>query len=414
MNNAILLVTAVAIRNAGGDLQIDDQTYEGLRHWSAHFDKVTYVGLEEQRARGEDSSVTWKSLAPLTQAGKLNVLALPVGYRISSHIRHHRNIRRRLGELISQHQYLCFSLGALFGDWGAIASLEADAQGRKFAVWFDRVEHVVQRVTLPSMPLKRRLKTTVMLPFMKAYHEHLIRRAAVGIFQGRDCFDYFRSHSANPKLVYDTHTKEHHLISAPDLERKLERIRSGAPLRFAYAGRAAAMKGPEDWIETLVALHGRGVAFEAHWYGDGPSLPAMREQVVRAGLSDVIHLHGHVGDREYLLSELRASDIFLFCHKTPESPRCLIEALVSGAPLVGYHSAYADGLIENHCGGMLTPVGDVSALVREIVRLNAARPALEAMVRQAAISGRRFDEEAIYRGRAELMRTCLDPAAARA
>jgi hypothetical protein len=63
---------------------------------------------------------------------------------------------------------------------------------------------------------------------------------------------------------------------------------------------------------------------------------------------------------------------------------------------------------------MLTPVGDVSALVREIVRLNAARPALEAMVRQAAISGRRFDEEAIYRGRAELMRTCLDPAAARA
>ncbi|HEX2842501.1 glycosyltransferase [Hyphomicrobium sp.] len=409
MKNAILLVTHVALRNRGGVPHIDDQTFHGIERWLEHFDTVTYAGLDQSGDTGE-STVAWRSLAPLINTGRLNVLALPVGYRALDHVRHYGSVRSTLGDLIAQHQYLCFSIGALFGDWGAIAGLEAKKQGRPFAVWFDRVEHRVQLATLSSSSIKRQAKTLALLPAMKLYHEQLIRKATVGIFQGKDCFDYYKAHAANPQLVYDTHTKTSDLISDDDLERKTARILSGAPVRICYAGRAAPMKGPEDWIAALIALHRSGVAFEATWLGDGPSLPEMRNKVAQAGLSDVVHLRGHVSDRDQLLDQLRESDVFLFCHKTPESPRCLIEALVSGTPIVGYKSAYPEGLVEGFGGGSLTPVGDVPALVREIRQIDKERQTLKTLITQAAQSGRRFDEETVYRARAELIRDSLSRA----
>ncbi len=406
MKNAILLVTQVALRSRGGETYIDDQTYHGIERWLEHFHTVTYVGLDQSHDPGE-STVAWRSLTPLVDAGRLNLVALPVGYRTTAHLRHYKSVRNALSDLIARHEYLCFSIGALFGDWGAIAGLEAKKQGRPFAVWFDRVEHRVQLATLSSSSIKRQAKTLALLPAMKLYHEQLIRNATVGIFQGKDCFDYYKAHATNPQLVYDTHTKTRDLISDIDLEKKTARILSGAALRICYAGRAAPMKGPEDWIAALIALHRHGVAFEATWLGDGPSLPAMTEQVARAGLADLVHLRGHVSDRDQLLKQLRESDVFLFCHKTPESPRCLIEALVSGTPLVGYKSAYPDGLLEGFGGGRLTPVGDVQALVREIRQLDAERQTLATLIAQAARSGRRFDEETVYRARAELIRDSL-------
>jgi glycosyltransferase involved in cell wall biosynthesis len=412
MTDAILLVTQVALRNLNGELHIDDQTYEGLRHWCEHFGKVTYVGLAEP-SQGDGavaSGVAWRSLVPLMQSNRLTVLALPHGYRARDHLRHYKSTRRLLATLIAQHGYLCFSIGALFGDWGAVASLEANAQGRRFAVWFDRVEHKVQIATLSSASIKRRMKTIALLPAMKLYHDYLIRKAALGIFQGKDCFDYYRSHSRSPHLVYDTHTKAHHLIDASELERKIARVRSRAPLRITYAGRATTMKGPEDWIEALIALHRRGVAFEATWFGDGPSLSDMKQRVARAGLDHAIRLHGHVSDREQLLSHLRSSDVFLFCHKTPESPRCLIEALVCGTPLVGSRSAYPEGLLEGFGGGRLTPIGDIGAIVRELINIDEQRQTLETLIRQAAQSGQQFDEETLYRGRATLIRNGLNAA----
>lgn len=409
MKNSILLVTHVALRNRGGVPHIDDQTFHGIERWLEHFHTVTYVGLDQSHDPGE-STVAWRSLAPLVNAGRLNVLALPVGYRATDHMRHYKRVRSALSDLIAQQENLCFSIGGLLGDWGGVACLEAKKQGRRFAVWFDRVEHKVELATLSSASFKRRVKTIMLFPAMKLYHERLIRKAALGIFQGKDCFDYYRSQSSNPHLVYDTHTKAHHLIGADELERKIARVRSRAPLRISYAGRAAPMKGPEDWIEALIALSRQGVAFEATWFGDGPSLPDMKQQVARAGLEHVIRLHGHVSDREQLLSDLRASDVFLFCHKTPESPRCLIEALVSGTPLVGSKSAYPEGLLEGFGGGRLTPVGDVSALVRALRDVDEQRQTLELLIRQAAQSGRRFDEETLYRGRADLIRNGLGPA----
>ena len=410
-NDSVLLVTAVAIRTVNGERQIDDQTCEGLKHWCSEFAKVTYVGLVPNPDQADESSVTWRSLEPLINSGRLHVEVLPIGYRVTSHVRHQAAVRKLLGNLIEQHDYLCFALRSLFGDWGALGALEAQSRKRRFALWFDRVEHRVLLATLGSMPWKRQLKTIATVPLMKLYRERLIRRAAVGIFQGRDCYDYYCHNSADPQLVYDTHTKEDHFISDTDLEAKAKRVCAGAPLRIVYAGRAAPMKGPDDWIATLIALKRRGVAFDATWLGDGPSLAAMKAEADRAGLTDAVRFVGHVSDREVLLKTLRDSDLFLFCHKTPESPRCLIETLVSGTPFIGYESAYAAGLLDGREAGRLVKVGDTSSLVETVADLDGDRNKLLAMFRQSAALGRNFDETKIYRERAALLRRRLGPRA---
>ena len=58
----------------------------------------------------------------------------------------------------------------------------------------------------------------------------------------------------------------------------------------------------------------------------------MRDEVGRLGLGDVIELTGFVADRDLVIQRLRESDVMLFAHIEPESPRVLIEALMSACP----------------------------------------------------------------------------------
>ena len=64
-----------------------------------------------------------------------------------------------------------------------------------------------------------------------------------------------------------------------------------------------------------------------------------------------------------MLQHLKGADAFVFCHKTQESPRSLIEALACGLPLVGYHSEYASHLISEKCGGIFSPMDDIASVV---------------------------------------------------
>ena len=59
------------------------------------------------------------------------------------------------------------------------------------------------------------------------------------------------------------------------------------------------------------------------------------------GLGDVVSLPGFVSSRAKVMEFLRGIHVLVFCHRTPESPRCLVEALMSGTGILGYESDYA-------------------------------------------------------------------------
>jgi glycosyltransferase involved in cell wall biosynthesis len=386
---------------------IDDQTAQGLARWCENFATVSYAGIElPESDLTRYSSTNWVPIAGISNAERIQVFTMPNSYKIQDFFRNYKQGRARLAYEVARSQFLCFTLGALSGDWPAVAALESIKQHRKYAVWFDRVEHEVIRSDLSAMPLKRRVKEAVSLPIMQHYHRYLVRRSELGLFQGRDCYDHYSRFTNRGHCVYDTHTKKSDFIDNAILETKKADVLAGQALRIVYVGRAADMKGPFDWIEALSRLRDAGVAFTARWLGDGPLLKEMRALVAARNLMNLVELPGFVSSRESILGELKRSDVFFFCHKTPESPRCLIESLVCGCPILGYGSAYARDLAADG-GGEFVNVGDIQALTDRLMTLDQDRPMLASLIAASAKSGLRFDEEKVYRHRAGLIKSIL-------
>ncbi|MEE7457055.1 hypothetical protein MPAR168_19070 [Methylorubrum populi] len=406
---SVLLVTHVPLRRIGGRLCLDEQTCAGLERWGENFTRITFTGIDAGEGASADiqASAVWRPVADLACANRLTVIALPEAYRLLPFAQHYSSTRRRLAEAIRASRYLCYTLGSLAGDWGGVAALESIRQGRPYAVWFDRVEHAVIRRTSAGAPFRRRLKNALSLPLMVRYHHRLIARSALGLFQGRDTFGAYAPRARHPFCVYDTHTTRADLIPEEAVAEKAKTLLGGAPLNLVYVGRASAMKGPLDWLETLRLARGAGLRFTATWWGDGPMLGAMRARAEDLGLADCVALPGFEGDRERLLAAMRGAHLLLFCHLTPESPRCLIEALVCGTPLLGYASPYSEDLVARDGGGRLSAMDDPAALAAHLVALDGDRAGLATMVQAAARTGTRFDEETVYRERADLLRRYL-------
>lgn len=401
---SLLLVTHVALRTVNGRVLIDDQTAAGIAQWGRHFEAVTYYGIAEDPGARHNSSSTWVDLKDLPGTGNCILAALPNAYAIGRTMRAYRAVRAILADEIARHRHLCFTPGGLVGDWPSLGAHEAIRQKRAYAAWLDVCEPQVLRNALAGAPPLKRLLREVKLAAVERNIRHLLRHSTVALLQGRDTFDAYATLAPDPHCTYDTHTGLADRITPDALAGKIARIRSGAPLNILYVGRAAPMKGPHDWLDTLESLAAGGVRFRATWIGDGPDLPAMRARVAGSALAPMVELPGFEGDRARLLARMRESDIMLFCHKTPESPRCLIESLVSGSPIVGYGSAYPRGLVEARGGGVFVPQHDPAALAACIGALDRDRQAFGHLIADAAASGTLYNEDDVYAHRAGLMK----------
>jgi glycosyltransferase involved in cell wall biosynthesis len=215
--------------------------------------------------------------------------------------------------------------------------------------------------------------------------------------------------SPRPFLVHDIHLKPEDRIDAEAMREKARRVRSGEPLRLVYAGRAVAIKGPFEWLRAMADLKGRGVRFHARWLGDGPLLEEMKRELDRLGLGGHVELLGFVADREAVSQALRDADLFVFCHKTLESPRCLIEAMIAACPIVGYDSAYPRDLLAGAGDELLTPLGDPAALTRRIAELDENREALGSLIERVYDLGGSYSDVAVFRHRSDLIKEHLGP-----
>ncbi len=402
-DNSLLLVTHVSLKRDDGILLIDSQTAAGIDRWTEHFSRVTYCGIEVTPDQESLHSTNWVNVAERRSGERCRLIALPNAYRFGEMITHYSKVRSWIAGELPRHEHLCFTLGGLVGDWPALAALEAIRQKRRYAAWFDSVESIIIRRTLSSAPLRRRIKEELTLPLMELYHRFLLRRSSVALLQGAETLGHYGRWSNNAHCIYDTHTVPSDFISETEIVEKQKGLLSGRPLRIVYAGRALDIKGPLDWVEALAILHDRGVLFEGIWLGDGPMLDDMKRHAAKRGILGKITFKGFVADQKAVLDALRKSDLFLFCHKTAESPRCLIESLVCGCPIIGYAGAYAKELTRRG-GGAFVRRGDVNGLAELVESLSRDRRALADLVNLSAVTGRNFDESSVYAHRANLMK----------
>lgn len=405
-DDSLLIYAPVALhRGAGGGWMMEDQACNGLRLWAANFARVIAL-MPESPAPPPPSWV------PLERTGaalaRIEILPLPEAWRPGRFLRALPAGRRTIRAAIGRARYLSFAIGGLFGDWGAVACAEAHRMGRRHAVWTDRVESAVTRALAadPSVPARTRLRARLTAGPMAALERRTIARATVGLFHGAETFAAYAPFARAAEIVHDVHIARADHIAPAALAAKQAAAAAG-PLEIVYVGRAEAMKGALDWIGVLGRLAAAGVAFRARWIGGGSLLPQMRAGAAAAGLADRVAFPGYTADRAAVFEALRAAHLLLFCHKTPESPRVLIEALVSGTPIAGYDGAFAREITAGRGGGVLVPPGDAEGLAAAVAALAADRARLADLIGRAAADGAPFEDAAVFRHRSALIRRYL-------
>lgn len=399
--NRLLIYAPVPLYRAQGQYYLENQARVGLGLWADNFDRVAAM----MPVIDAEPPVGWSLYEPGSIV-RVTLHPLPAAYTPLRFARCYPATRRRIAALIDEADILSFAIGGLFGDWGAVACFAAHQKGRRFAVWTDRVESAVTRLTAGADRLKTRLRKRLTAGPMWQLEKAVIRRADVGLFHGRETFDTYAPYCRNPQVVHDILLDRSVQIAEADFQHKQQETAQG-PLRIVYAGRADAMKGPLEWLAVLEQLSKAGVDFRASWLGDGPMLEAMRARVAQAGLEARVALPGFVEDRAVVLAALRQAHVFVFCHKTPESPRCLIEALMSGTPIVGYDGAYPRELTEAFGGGCFVPTGAVERLAVQLADLARSPEALVDLQVDARRDGQRFDQDSVFRDRSEILKHAL-------
>jgi glycosyltransferase involved in cell wall biosynthesis len=407
LESSILLVMPIPVREVDGRYGFDRQTCAGLVSWANNFDRIIMACPRlpaHMAAAYKDTSDTWQAVADLPCADRIELVPLPYAYKASEFIRTYGATSQLLRTKIQSAQYLCFAIGGLIGDWAGVACQTAITLQRPYAIWADRVEYEVIRRTWSEESLKHQIKYMAILPLMQRYHRNWIQHSTVGLFQGQDCYTAYAPFCSAPYCVYDVHTKRSDQIDPITLTGKFTTLTAGQPLQICYVGRAAEMKGPFDWLRALHRVTEAGVDWRATWLGDGPLLADMQALAQELGIADRIHFGGFVTDHSQILATLRHHHLLLFCHKTPESPRCLVEALVSGCPIVGYGTAYSEGLVTDYGGGEFVPLHQWEQLADVIIALDADRPKLKQLAQAAARSGQQFDEDTVFRHRSDLIK----------
>jgi mannosyltransferase len=190
---------------------------------------------------------------------------------------------------------------------------------------------------------------------------------------------------------------------APPVDRAAAFRESGLPGRFAIGcfGRVRAQKGSDVFVEAMCRLLPR--------YGDftavivGAVVPEqqgfaseLRKRIAAAGLQSRIVITGELPIEE-VERWYRRLLIYAFTSRNEGFGLTLIEAMSAGAALVASRAGAAEFVVEDGVTGVLTPSGDVDALVaalEPLMRDPAAATAMGARARARVIEKFSLDAEA--------------------
>lgn len=403
MTGKLLLVIPRVLAESPDGILVDEHFGHNLRAYLADFDEAT-VACPAMPA----DSPNMVPLSSIPGSENCRTIILPEPYREDRYLRLRGRISRLLRAEIERADYLLISPHASF-EWSTLATRVAIAMGRDYNMEGDWNLQDVVRSQLQEMRygLQRIRKSLWHLSHQRVYFDSM-RHSRLSLLQGAAVFDAYKDIAPNPHKVLNVQVTEADRLPDTAYAAKLEKVRSGAPLSILYTGRVIPMKGPEDWQKALAHAFANGLRGEATWYGDGDLIEPMRRGAVDRGIAGRVAYAGNV-DRGEVFAQMREADLFLFCHLTDESPRCLVESITAATPIVGFASLYACDLVAEHGGGAFVDTGDWRALGDLLVALDQDRERLAGLIEGARASSRLYDREQAIQQRIRLMRQHLRP-----
>ncbi len=223
---------------------------------------------------------------------------------------------------------------------------------------------------------------------------------------GSPAFDSYQHLSEAPMRYFDTRMTRSQQASPAEIDRKVAQALAGAPIRLAFSGRLARIKGVDHLVPFAEALQQTGTPFVLDIFGDGPLRAAMQDAATQSGLGDKVRLHGAVPFDETLVPTLKqTADLFVCTHRQADPSCTYMETLSCGVPIVGYDNAAFRGIAALGNVGVTVPMDDVSALARAVARLSADRPALADMIRAAGQVSQDHSFENVVQQRIDHLRT---------
>lgn len=156
------------------------------------------------------------------------------------------------------------------------------------------------------------------------------------------------------------------------------RPRSGGPPTVLFVGALTDGKRPDEFLRTITDLRSRGIDLEATLIGDGPVRASLEPAAAEAGVA-------MLGSRSDVAEQMRRADLLVFPSRpTGEGmPGVLIEAGLSGLPVVATAAPGVSWIVRDGETGVVVPVEDHHAMVEATATL-LADPGLRSSMGGAA------------------------------
>ena len=154
-----------------------------------------------------------------------------------------------------------------------------------------------------------------------------------------------------------------------DLRRERESRRRFAPDAspvMGYIGQLIDRKNVRDIIAVFETLGTTMPELRLVILGDGDCRAALEAQARGLICHERIEFRGFVPDP---LAHLAEFDLFVMSSSLEGIPRCLMESMAMGVPIVAYDIPGVDQLIEHESTGLLAQPGDIAELTRQCERM---------------------------------------------
>jgi glycosyltransferase involved in cell wall biosynthesis len=147
-----------------------------------------------------------------------------------------------------------------------------------------------------------------------------------------------------------------------------------------YVGRLSSEKGPDLFLDALIALCHKHPQLDAVMLGDGPEREALQARIDAAGLQQRIRLPGYQTAMQGWWQQL---DALVISSRTEGTPMILLEAMQAGVPVVAFAVGGIPDVLQDRHNGLLAAPTDTAALARQLDTL-LAEPKLAAQLRDNA------------------------------
>lgn len=138
------------------------------------------------------------------------------------------------------------------------------------------------------------------------------------------------------------------------------------PRYIGYIGQLIPRKGIPALLRVFDRLYAEDSGLVLRLVGGGSQQQELEDQARRSASSNAVEFLGFRDDR---LALLREFSLFVMTSSLEGIPRCLMEAMAVGIPVVAYDIPGVDQLVEHENTGLLAPYGDEDALMAACRRL---------------------------------------------